>query len=127
MPTLCDFAGIEPPPCPQALSLRPLLEGRTAPWREVLVTDHHCLPDRSASAGHAVRTERFKYVSYANDPVEQLFDMKADPWETRNLYQDPKYADVVRTHRKLLERWQAQLEPVPPTRDFSRPRKGKRS
>ena len=34
--TLCDFAGIDPPPTNQGLSFRPVLEGRRAAMRDVL-------------------------------------------------------------------------------------------
>ena len=115
MPTMCDYAGIEAPPHTAGRSLRPLLEGRPAAWREFVVAATHLNPARTASAGHTIRTERYKYVRYAGDPVEQLFDMKADPWETKNLFGDPKCADVVQAHRKLLEGWQAGLRPVPAT------------
>jgi choline-sulfatase len=132
MATVCDYAGTEAPPNCRGRSLRPLLEGRDVPWREFVVSGHHLTQDRQTSAGHMVRTERFKYVKYAGDPVEQLFDMQADPWETRNLFEQAPYADEVAAHRKLLAQWQERLEPVPPTRDFSRPRRerkrnGKRS
>ena len=87
--------------------MRPLLEGRPTEWREFVASEHHI-------DGRMVRTPQFKFVHYANDPVEQLFDMKADPWEMTNLYDDPAHADVVRDHRRLLVDWEASLEPVEP-------------
>ena len=66
-------------------------------------------------SGRMLRSDRFKYVRFENDPVEQLFDMQADPWETKNLYQDPQHADVLKDHRRMLAQWEARLEPVEPT------------
>ena len=60
---------------------------------------------------------------YPNDPIEQLFDMKKDPWETTNLYEEAKHADILNDHRKLLKEWEAHLKGVPPTRNFSPPRR----
>jgi hypothetical protein len=49
---------------------------------------------------HAVRTERWRYLRYA-DGSEELYDCKADPNEWTNLAGDAKLADV----RKELAAW----------------------
>ena len=108
MSTMCDYAGIEPPPHVHGRSLRPLLEGNNAAWREFVSSEHHV-------TGRMLRTEQYKYVRYEGDPVEQLFDMKSDPWEMNNLYREARCAGVLADHRKLLAEFQARLRPVPPT------------
>jgi len=113
MSTVCQYAGVKPP-ATLGRSLLPLLENRDVPWREFVASEHHII-------GRMIRTSRFKYVHYEDDPVEQLFDMQADPWETKNLYDDSQYADVLRDHRKLLAQWQARLRPVTPTPDITKP------
>ncbi|MFW6161149.1 MAG: sulfatase [Planctomycetota bacterium] len=115
MSTICDYAGLPAPPKARGRSLRPLVEGTGGAWREFVVSDHHLRRDGSASLGHMVRTARYKFVEYHGDPVVQLFDMQADPWEIRNLYEDPQYADEIAAHRKLLGDWQSHLDPVAPT------------
>ncbi|UCH33355.1 MAG: sulfatase-like hydrolase/transferase [Armatimonadota bacterium] len=105
MSTVCDCAGVDPPVDLRGRSLRPLLEGKPVQWREFVVVETQVV-------GRAVRTPRYKYVVYEDDPVQQLFDMRDDPWETRNLIAEPGYADVVRDHRKRLKEWQAGLKPV---------------
>ncbi|MBN2309039.1 MAG: sulfatase-like hydrolase/transferase [Candidatus Hydrogenedentes bacterium] len=114
MSTVCDLAGVAPPEHLRGRSLRPLLEGLPAEWREFVCAEIQIV-------GRMLRTERYKYVIYEDDPVEQLFDMKADPWETKNLYDDAACADVLADHRRLLAEWQARLRPVPPTRDYEHP------
>ena len=130
MSTLCDLAGIEAPPSARGRSVRPLLEGKPVEWREFVVSSHHLHPSRRRSYGHMVRTARYKFVEYEGDPVVQLFDMQADPWELSNLYQDAKYAGEIKTHRKLLREWQAHLKPVAPTPEMGyghiRRRKGRK-
>jgi len=116
VPTLCDFAGIKPPEGVQGSSLRPLLEGNSVAWREFVCSEHHIV-------GRMVRSERYKYVRYPDDPVEQLFDMQSDPWETKNLYDDAQYAGVMADHRKMLAEFRQRLDPVEPT---GRPGKPKR-
>ena len=105
--TMCDYAGIAPPPKCRGLSLRPLLEQRPAQWREFVGAEYQL-------RGRVLRTERFKYTRFEGDPIEQLFDMQADPWEMTNLCDDPQYAGSMAEHRKLLDRWEASLEPVTP-------------
>ena len=117
MPTLCDFAGIETPkPC-TGKSLRPILTGKDAKWRSYLVADY-------GPAGHIVRTWRYKYSAYADDPVEQLFDMQADPWETKNLYESADHATVLAFHRKMLAEFQSKLHRVESARK-AKPRRPK--
>ncbi|MBI3456613.1 MAG: hypothetical protein HY002_12620 [Candidatus Rokubacteria bacterium] len=41
-----------------------------------------------------IRDARYKYVHYVGDPP-QLFDLSADPEETRDLGGDRQYADVL--------------------------------
>ena len=121
MSTLCDFADIKAPPKARGRTLRPLLERKPVEWREFVSSEHHVV-------GRMIRTDRYKYVRYQDDPVEQLFDMKDDPWETKNLYDDSKYRSVVQDHRQLLTGWEAQLEPVTPTPDAKkRPKKRRAS
>ena len=69
--------------------MRPLLEGRATSWHDYIVTE---MPGNRA---RLVRTERHKFISYADDPIDQLFDMQNDPGETENLAADPRHANVV--------------------------------
>jgi hypothetical protein len=42
---------------------------------------------------HAVRSEGWRYIRYANGD-EELYDEKADGYEWRNLASDPRYAAI---------------------------------
>ena len=112
-PTVCDYAGIEAPPNLRGNSLRPLLEDAGRPWREFVVSS-------SSITGRMVRTADYKYVSYKGDPVDQLFDMKNDPWETKNLSDQSDYAPIVADHRKILSDFEAPFE-LAPVRQRQRP------
>ena len=118
LPTICDYAGADPPKAIAGRSVRPLLEGRDTPWRRFVVSEF--MVD-----GRMVRTRRYKYARLGDDPVEMLFDMRADPWETKNLYQDPAHAPALAEHRKLLAGFQKHLRTVPPTPSRERPRRKK--
>jgi len=104
--TICDYAGIDNPPKARGRSLRPLLEGKSCKWREFLAAE-------VVTTGRMIRTAEYKYVTFANDPVRQLFDMANDPGETKNLIRDAKYASVIADHKKMLQEWENKLEPPP--------------
>ena len=106
VPTVCDYAGIEPPSNCTGLSLRPLVEGTAVTWRDRLY----------AEAGPEGRnrmcmTQRYKYCVYGSEAGEKepfpemLFDRETDSGETKNLAYDPEYREIVEQHRKLLSEW----------------------
>lgn len=98
IPTLCDFAGIPKPPSLHGRSLRPLAEGRAAPWRNNLVTE--------GGSFRVLRTARYKYVAYdSGQRREQLMDLENDPGEMQNLAMDPAHAEILANHRRLLVHW----------------------
>jgi arylsulfatase A-like enzyme len=99
IPTLCDFAGINPPAALPGRSVRALAEGRTPQeWRPYVVSER---PD-----GRMVCSGRYKYWVYAKgDRLEQLVDLEKDPGEMKNFATDPAYADVLARHRQYLREW----------------------
>lgn len=99
LPTLCDYAGIEPPAGLPGRSLRPLAEGRDVPdWRsEVFVESEN---------GRMVRTARYKYCVYdSGERRETLVDLERDPGEMNNLATSPQHRDELNRHRRLLMIW----------------------
>ena len=102
-PTLAELAGLPAPSGPQPIdgvSLVPVLKNPNA-----RVRDHafHAYP-RGKKLGRAIRTQRYRLVEWRNhsDPNAgvdyELYDYKADPWETQNQYADrPKIAKRLKT------------------------------
>jgi len=99
LPTLCDYAGVEPPQGLRGKSLRPLASGNsTVEWRDFVVSE--------TQNGRMLRTGRFKYCIYDSGPHrEQLIDLENDQGEMKNLAETEDYKDVLSTHRELLRRW----------------------
>ncbi len=99
IPTLCDFAGIEPPEALLGRSVRALAEGRAAPdWRPYVVSETH--------GGRMICSGRYKYCVYEKGlSREQLVDLEKDPGEMKNLAADPAYADILARHRQYLREW----------------------
>lgn len=105
-PTLCDYAGIAAPPKARGRSLRPLVEGRETEWREFAVSE--CL-----TTGRVLITPEYKFVSFEGEQPLQLFDLRTDPWEMRNLASEARHADTVRDLSTRLRSWEKSLEVAP--------------
>lgn len=105
-PTVCDYAGVDPPPDVRGRSLRGVAEGKNAEGNPFVVSEVR------RDKGRMIRTGRFKYVAFRGDDTDQLFDMTADPGETKNLAAEARYADEVKAHRKLLMEWESRLKPI---------------
>jgi arylsulfatase A-like enzyme len=109
-PMLLDFAGVLAPPDLQGQSWRPLLEGRTVPWRRAWFYEYFWerQPGNSTPNHTAVRTETAKLIKYrGHEEWNELFDLKNDPYEVHNLYASPGHAslrsDMDAEHARLLK------------------------
>jgi arylsulfatase A-like enzyme len=102
-PTLLDYAGVAAPPSMQGRSLRPLIGGEKVPWRSEWFYEHLTLP-KIIPPSEGVRTERWKYLRWvgADPAVEELYDLRTDPFEERNLATEGEHR---RTLDELRGRW----------------------
>jgi len=103
-PTLCDLCGIATPASVDARSLAPALRDPREPHRPAL---HFAY----GAVQRGARDARFKRIDYAvgGRRTAQLFDLEADPWETRNLAGEPGAAAHFERLGRELERWPAEL------------------
>jgi N-sulfoglucosamine sulfohydrolase len=65
----------------------------SATWKGVLARDDAMYGPRSVAA-------------YCHRPRYELYDLKADPWESKNLADDPAHAAVLADLQKKLQAWQ---------------------
>jgi iduronate 2-sulfatase len=90
-PTLCELCGLAPPAGLEGHSLTPLLDDPKAAWGHPAFS----VAGNVKNLGVAVRTARYRYAEWAGGKNgAMLIDPAADPDETKNLIDDPKYADV---------------------------------
>ncbi len=78
----------------EGTTIRPQLKDPSAPRDRPAITSHN-------QGNHAVRSEQWRYIHYADD-TEELYDTKADPNEWTNLAGKPEYASIIAEHRKWL-------------------------
>jgi choline-sulfatase len=100
-PTILAWAGVTPNPEDRDLPGLPLDEiARSAPDRTIL-SEYHATG--AATGAFMIRQGRFKFVYYAG-MRPQLFDLDADPQETRNLAEEPGHQELVADCEKALRR-----------------------
>jgi arylsulfatase A-like enzyme len=98
-PTLLEFAGVPIGAQIQGRSLIPLLGGTPPGWRQsVLVefyTNEQPFPHLMDMDYRAVRTAQYKYIHWIKFPAQdELYDLKSDSLERRNVARDPAMAGV---------------------------------
>lgn len=90
-PTILELAGVEEPEGLQGTSMTGALTGGSLPRAAVLTeNDDDLYPVRMRT----ITTPSWKLTRYANHPWGELYDRRADPGETRNLYDDSAHAGV---------------------------------
>ena len=94
-PTLLDFAGLKVPARMQGRSWRPLLEGDGATWQRAFFYCYYFERNFHTPTMMAVRTNSAKLVKYPqHEEWTELFDLKADPYEVKNLINDPAHTEL---------------------------------
>lgn len=104
MPTILDYAGMRSPDGIHGRSLRPFIEGRPDDG----------LPAFCERTGlrwfqRMIRTHDWKYVYSSVLPIE-LYDLRNDPCEMRNLAEDPAHAATRRELHRQLKDWMTRTE-----------------
>ncbi|TWT56887.1 Arylsulfatase [Thalassoglobus neptunius] len=112
--TLLDYTQTPPPSTLQGKSLRPILEGSAK-------SDHHrdfvrCeyfdaldphFTHGTGSMATMYRTKRYKLCVYHDHNLGELYDLERDPWEFRNLWDFPEYAEI--RNQLILESFNAHV------------------
>ena len=98
-PTLTELCGLPRPPGLEGASLAPLLENPAAVWDRPAFS----VVAREDWLGRSMRTERWCYTEwdYGRRGVE-LYDLQADPRESKNLAKNPALAPVIAELREKL-------------------------
>ncbi len=136
-PTVLAMAGVAPPPYMRGRSFLPLVAGGEYRKREEIFAEINC--HSYFDPMRCVRTERYKYIRYWRRDVpavslpsdvkkeglgailgaaelaprrdlEELFDLRADTAESRNLAADPACAAVLADLRGRLEAWMRETD-----------------
>lgn len=96
-PTLCELVDLPVPETVQSKSLKPVLNDAKAAHRDHLYFAY-------MNWQRAVRNDRFKLIEYCVEDQRhtQLFDLRDDPDELRNLAGDPGHSATLQALRNQL-------------------------
>jgi arylsulfatase A-like enzyme len=103
--TILEMAGITPPADMQGRSLVPLLKGKNPKWRNSLYY-HYYEGENSwhkVAKHYGIRTERYKLIHFYTHDEWELYDLKNDPKEMRNLYNNSEYKELIKKLKAQLK------------------------
>jgi arylsulfatase A-like enzyme len=102
-PTLCELVGVPVPATVKSKSLVPVLRHNKG------VRGSLFFAYKDIQRG--VRDERYKLIEYSvkGKRHTQLFDLRSDPWELKNLVADSRYTQQLQRLRKKLRAWRDKL------------------
>jgi N-acetylglucosamine-6-sulfatase len=106
LPTVLDAAGVPPPAGGDGASFLPLLQGKQVTWRDSLLYEYYWERNFPQTPTiHALRTDQYKYIRYHGVwDLDELYDLKEDPKELRNLIKSPAHQEIVkRMNQRLFE------------------------
>ena len=107
-PAILDLAGIKKPVQMQGVSFVPLLEGKQLNnWRREVFYEYYwenAFPQTPTQ--YAVRTDQYKFIRHQGVwDIDQLYDLKADPYELNNLIRKPEMQELAKDLNKRLWDW----------------------
>lgn len=107
-PTLLELAGVSAPNRMEGRSLVPLLKGAKTEWRKSFLIEYYSdkvFPRIHQMGYKAVRNERWKYIHYFElEGMDELYDLKADPYEIKNIIREPGAARILEGMKQEMER-----------------------
>ena len=105
MPTLLEAVDLPVPERIQGRSFLNLMRGHHAAWKD------RCY---SQLAPAMVRTPRWKFIDKSQNLSRglELYDMRNDPREERDLASEPKHRDLIEDFKRQLTAWRGD-KPAP--------------
>tara|TARA_R110002096_G_scaffold273422_11_gene467316 strand:- start:6337 stop:7746 length:1410 start_codon:yes stop_codon:yes gene_type:complete len=105
-PTTCELAGVPIPGAVTAKSFAASLRRGDEPLREEIFGYFR-------DSQRMIRSDGWKLIVYPLADKTQLFDLKSDPWETRNLADSPQALEIRQHLETRLNSWrQNQGDPL---------------
>lgn len=107
-PTLLGLAGAPVPKNMQGSSLIPLFKGKVKNWRTSFLTEFYEEQGTRSPripGWQSVRTEDMKYIRYIDrEGFDELYNLKADPFEMKNLITEPSARTALNNMKAELEK-----------------------
>ena len=110
-PTLCETCQLSVPSELEGLSLIPVIEQPTRPWKAAAFSRL----SRGGTGGRSMRTAQYRYTEWGGNARRgrELYDYDADPDETINIANLPENAELVaHLSEQMQAGWQGALPDV---------------
>ncbi|MCL2641720.1 MAG: sulfatase-like hydrolase/transferase, partial [Phycisphaerales bacterium] len=101
--TICEYASVDAPAGQQGRSLKAAVEDANVEWEDATFGDYHGEQGRSYPS-RCIFTSQYKYIYHFCGP-DELYDIVADPMETKSLANDAPFAGVKAKLKQRLARW----------------------
>ncbi len=108
-PTFLELAGVTVPDAMQGKSIRPLWNGdNDIQWRDALYYHYYEFPHgwHYVNKHDGIRTKRYKLIRFYEMGEWELYDLKEDPNEMKNLYGHEEYSNLADSLKKELYKLQ---------------------
>jgi N-acetylglucosamine-6-sulfatase len=119
-PTILDICGAKALPKADGRSWKQLLAGHSAGWRSAFFYQYNYEAQFPYTPNvRAVRTAEWKYIHYPHGDgkpdrhAAELYHLKSDPLEMKNLAADPAHAAKRKELAELLEKLMKDHEALP--------------
>ncbi|MDL2322459.1 sulfatase [Bacteroidales bacterium OttesenSCG-928-A17] len=118
-PTFLDAAGVDIPEEMPGKSLLPLLKQEKVQWRDHLYYHFYDYPAVGLVRKHdGVSDGRYKLIHWYGEGYQddatidswELYDLKADPVEVKNVYGNPKYKKIQDRLHEILSEYRSELK-----------------
>ena len=125
-PAFMELTGGKTPDGLHGKSFVPVLKGATpADWRKS-VYYHYYDTGHGVPVHYGLRAEQFTLAHFPDTKEWELFDLKKDPQQMRNVFTDPAYAADVTRLQAELTRLRAQYDATEETAPAKQGRKAKK-
>jgi arylsulfatase A-like enzyme len=104
--TFLDYANTPIPEDVQGESFRDIVSGESKEWRDAIYYTYYEYPgEHNVQRHHGIRTDRYKLIHfYYDSDTWELYDLKKDPSEMMNVYDNPEYTAIQKQmHKKLVD------------------------
>jgi len=114
--TILDMAGLPIPADMQGKSIVSLLKGKQkGNVHDALYYHFYENLEHKVAKHIGVRTDRYKLIYFYENGDWELYDLKKDQKEMKNVYNDPAYKDVVKTMKGKLQQLKEEYKDTEPS------------
>lgn len=102
-PTLLELAGLPKDETQEGQSLVPLMKNPKREWKHPAITSF-------GLGNYSIRSTNYRFIQYF-DGSRELYDLRDDPHEWKNLIDNPKMKKVIKEHASFIPQKQHPILP----------------